>query len=611
MAVAAFAMSFLGVAKANTWTKPAGGLYETASNWSPANVPGPNNSAIFALNANYGVIFNANEQSSVVEVDAGTASFNLQTHLYGVYSLTVSSSSSSSYPGLNVNNGYVYCTTNFQVGKSTGSGGKGLVALNTGSTLTDYQGTLGVDAGAYGELDVTQGSLWNSQNFHYVGESGTGVLKVSGGGDVSDGGTWVGHNAGSDGTVTISGAGSSWNSSQLVIGDKAIGRVTVDTGGSLGGSRAYLGYDTQGNGTATIDGTGSNWTVLNDLDVGLSGQGSLVIQNGGSVWNTDSVLSSSVGSLGSVTITDSGSTWTNAAKLYAGRGTGFINVLAGGVLSTHDADIGIYAGSYESVIIDGAASKWNNSNLINIGKSGGTASLTISNGGQVSSQSLQIASGGSVAGDHGTIVGDVTNSGKVQSSSVLTVTGNYFQTADATLELFIQGTGGTTNTVATTSVLAVSGNLSLDGTLKVTSTGQSFAIPALGNTFDLLDWGTLIGTFSNINLPSLSANLGWDTSKLYTTGVIRVVSSLVGDFNGDGIVDMRDYVRWRDGMGTLYIQSDYGIWRSHFGTKIATGSIMPITIPEPTTISSAIVLLMSVLSGSSARRRVQSSYCNL
>jgi hypothetical protein len=42
-----------------------------------------------------------------------------------------------------------------------------------------------------------------------------------------------------------------------------------------------------------------------------------------------------------------------------------------------------------------------------------------------------------------------------------------------------------------------------------------------GQSFDILDFGTVSGTFSLLNLPGGEGN--WDTSKLYTTGEITVV----------------------------------------------------------------------------------------
>ncbi len=50
--------------------------------------------------------------------------------------------------------------------------------------------------------------------------------------------------------------------------------------------------------------------------------------------------------------------------------------------------------------------------------------------------------------------------------------------------------------------------------------------PALGQTFKILSWGALTGTFGTLNLPSLSAGLAWDTTALYTTGSIAVRPSV-------------------------------------------------------------------------------------
>jgi len=54
-----------------------------------------------------------------------------------------------------------------------------------------------------------------------------------------------------------------------------------------------------------------------------------------------------------------------------------------------------------------------------------------------------------------------------------------------------------------------------------------------GDAFDILDWGTLIGTFDEVRLPELSSGLGWDLRNLYVDGTLSVAS----DIDNDGIVD--------------------------------------------------------------------------
>jgi hypothetical protein len=88
----------------------------------------------------------------------------------------------------------------------------------------------------------------------------------------------------------------------------------------------------------------------------------------------------------------------------------------------------------------------------------------------------------------------------------------------------------------------VKGALTAAGALHV-GLGGGFS-PVAGNSFDILDWGTLNGAFSTIQLPSLTNGLAWDTTQLFNSGVITVVSNnfIPGDFNRDGHVDGSDFI---------------------------------------------------------------------
>ena len=138
----------------------------------------------------------------------------------------------------------------------------------------------------------------------------------------------------------------------------------------------------------------------------------------------------------------------------------------------------------------------------------------------------------------------------------------------------------------------VTGNLSLSGTLAV-SLIDDF-VPVAGQAFDILDWGTLSGTFASINLPTL-AGLSWNTSQLYTNGELSLAAAgLPGDYNGNGTVDAADYVLWRNGgplanevdnPGTVNAQ-DYTEWRARFGNSVGSsgGANVNATVPEPATL---------------------------
>ncbi|RMH13788.1 MAG: hypothetical protein D6698_13530 [Gammaproteobacteria bacterium] len=65
--------------------------------------------------------------------------------------------------------------------------------------------------------------------------------------------------------------------------------------------------------------------------------------------------------------------------------------------------------------------------------------------------------------------------------------------------------------------------------------------PSAGDSFDILDWTTVAGNFSTLNLPLLGDSLDWDTSGLLIDGTISVIfAPVVGDLDGDGFVGITD-----------------------------------------------------------------------
>jgi hypothetical protein len=137
---------------------------------------------------------------------------------------------------------------------------------------------------------------------------------------------------------------------------------------------------------------------------------------------------------------------------------------------------------------------------------------------------------------------NVTNATTIDAAASLTLNAGTLNSGSITLNssntLGI-GLGGTTRSSQYGDVV-VSGNASLAGMLNI-SVFNGFA-PAAGNRFDILDWGTHSGTFASVTLPALSGSLVWNTSLLYTSGVLRVVDPnfLPGDMNLDHHVDAAD-----------------------------------------------------------------------
>lgn len=90
---------------------------------------------------------------------------------------------------------------------------------------------------------------------------------------------------------------------------------------------------------------------------------------------------------------------------------------------------------------------------------------------------------------------------------------------------------------------------------------------------------------------------------------------VAGDYNGNGVVDMADYVLWRDSVGQSTLNNrgtgitgavgdaDYDFWRSHFGATSGSGSgLGSSAVPEPTAFVLALIA-MATLGGTFSRKR--------
>ena len=142
--------------------------------------------------------------------------------------------------------------------------------------------------------------------------------------------------------------------------------------------------------------------------------------------------------------------------------------------------------------------------------------------------------------------------------------------------------------------LDVTGNLTVGGVLEVSLAGgyvplgaQSFSI--LGST------GTRSGTFSSLQLPTLNGMLSWNTTQLYTTGELSVISTvLASDFDLDRDVDRDDLAKWIAGFGlsgATHAQgdanrdgrvdaADFLIWQRQLGS-VSPAIEAVAAVPEP------------------------------
>lgn len=175
--------------------------------------------------------------------------------------------------GLTVSDGGSVSATGVYVGTSGAANGSSITVTGAGSTLSVEKG---------GALN---GAL-------IIGEATTGLVSISNGGTVSDYNGTLGNQAGSTGDMTVSGAGSLWRnvydssvlySGNINVGLFGTGFLDVGEGGKVTGTRMYIGNEAGSTGTVTVDGAGSSIDVTGNFYVGTSGDGTLTLSNGGGI----------------------------------------------------------------------------------------------------------------------------------------------------------------------------------------------------------------------------------------------------------------------------------------------------------------------------------------
>jgi T5SS/PEP-CTERM-associated repeat protein len=130
--------------------------------------------------------------------------------------------------------------------------------------------------------------------------------------------------------------------SSTYVGYGASGTLTLNGGSQLDSYEyGYIGYSAGATGTATVTGLGSSWTTRNGFYVGYLGNGTLNLQSGGGV---GSGIGSGIGpiyigydqgSTGTVDVTGAGSSFNSASGIYVGHGgTASLTVANGGSATT-------------------------------------------------------------------------------------------------------------------------------------------------------------------------------------------------------------------------------------------------------------------------------------
>ena len=200
--------------------------------------------------------------------------------------------------------------------------------------------------------------------------------------------------------------------------------------------------------------------------------------------------------------------------------------------------------------------------------------------------------------------------GGLESEEVLTIEGNYTQSSGATFAVDVAG-GDTRNK------LLVKGTATIAGDLSITL-ADDFT-PEASDVFEILEATTLAGQFDNAapgtRLYTTDGAGSFVVQYDYTSDLVTLsdfVAGIGGDFNGDGVVDMKDYTVWRNCLGTdesalpagsgdgsgIVDAGDFSLWKANFGFSVASASAISnaAAVPEPAALPlGAIGLAVAML----------------
>jgi fibronectin-binding autotransporter adhesin len=403
--------------------------------------------------------------------------------------------------------------------------------------------------------------------------AGTGGNQIGGSVFLTDGSFDMNGRSETISGLTLNGSGDG-GIGALVNNGSGDSVLTLSSGGIHIESFTRIGV-TQSGATLTLDATFSP-SVSDFQKMGL---GTLILKRSNSDYGGTIFLTS-----GTIAVGDNNSLG-GANLVFEGgavRGEGSPRTLFNSMIVT---STGVVTGAVDLTLagaISGLAGLTkNDAGRLTLTAANSYAGLTTVNGGTLAvngsiTGSVEVNSGATLAGS-GAIGGAVTlNAGGTiapgASSESLNV-GSLSMSAGSSIVMEI---GGTVPASQYDQLLA-SGALALDGTLEV-SLINGFT-PSAGASFDLFD-GTISGVFDTLDLEPLGAGFIWNTSQLYTTGVLSVAAGQPGDFDLDGDVDGRDFLIWQRNTSV----GDLGDWQSNYGVGAITAS--NIAVPEP----SAIVL---------------------
>lgn len=230
----------------------------------------------------------------------------------------------------------------------------------------------------------------------YVNNGGTATV---GSGTYTPTAVGAGYLADTTGTILVNSGGTLTLSSTIHLGRVAgaTGTLTVDGGVVTTISHLYTGQAGTGSGTVNVKNSGQ--VSVNRFYGGeYTGSSSIATVSSGGSLASSSLFYVAKGGIGTLDITGTGSSVTAGSTFYAGieGGSSTVTISFGGLLDSDGTSyLGFADGDVGSVSVTGAGSLWD-AHSVYVGRSTGTGSLTIDDGGKVYATALTISANGSV-----------------------------------------------------------------------------------------------------------------------------------------------------------------------------------------------------------------------
>jgi len=288
----------------------------------------------------------------------------------------------------------------------TGDGSR-LQSMETFS-LDGYGNSVDVEDGAWLFIgNVNENNLptneWTGvQGGVVVGGSGAGVeLVVDNGSTLNSlGRAYIGLGSNEVGRVAVTGTGSQWNiGGYFYMGVTGSSNVLEIAGGGSVISRSgrISSEETSHNNAVIVEGATSEWLVDSEIFVGYRGAGnSLDIGDGARATSSSGVIGFHESASGNMaTVSGDGSVWHNGAQLAVGLygSDNTLTITDGGNITSKYGFLGKYVGSSNNYVrLAGSGSEWEVDEFIDIGSYGAGNKLEILDGGRITSGSGSVGS---------------------------------------------------------------------------------------------------------------------------------------------------------------------------------------------------------------------------